>query len=92
MLARGKLNRLNGHTKYFSGRGMDIIYVDIMTGKILSSIKVATLVLIYLSVISSNNRGRDGVIVSLSSWKNNIIRVVVNMVQHPSNYISIGTG
>ena len=31
MLARGKLNRLNGHTKYFSGTGMDIIYVDIMT-------------------------------------------------------------
>ena len=40
---------------------MEIIYVDIITGEILSSIVFPTLVLPYWSVLSSSSMGRDGV-------------------------------
>ena len=32
-----------------------------------------------------------GVIVILASWKDHLIRIGENLVQHPSNYISIYT-
>ena len=40
---------------------MDITYVDIMTGEILSSVKVATLVLLYWQVLSYSSGGGDRV-------------------------------
>ena len=76
---------------------MDIVYVDILTGENSSSIKVANMELVYWSVHSSRRRGGnevrevDGVIVFLANCKNNFITVHENLVQHPSNYISIVT-
>ena len=61
----------------------------------LSLIKVTTLNLIIWSLLSSSRRTGDGVkrldvvIVILASWKDHFIRVGENMVQHPSNYLSI---
>ena len=55
---------------------MDVEYIEIMTGELLLSIWVATIVLIYRSVRSSSSRegdrekGVDGGIVILVSWKN----------------------
>ena len=75
--------------------GMDIILVDIMTVEILSSIWVATKVIIYRSARSSRRRrgywlkGVDGEYRMLAIWTDHFIRVSENMVKYPINYISI---
>ena len=71
---------------------MDIGYVDILTGGNLSSIYVANMDLINWSVRSSSRRGGDGVkvgVVILASFEFYFSRVNENLLQHPSNYISI---
>ena len=72
---------------------MDIEYVDILTGKNLSSIYVANMELIYWSIRLSSRREGNGVsvwiIVILASYKFHLIRVHENLVQHPINNISI---
>ena len=76
---------------------MDIEYVDILTGKNLSSIQISTIIIMYLLVRSSTRRERDGenevgidvCIVTLASYKYHFIRVNGNLVQHPSNNKSI---
>ncbi len=66
---------------------MDIEYVDILTGENLSIFKVANMDLLYWSVRSS--KGFDVGIVFLASCEYHFIRVHENMIQHPSNNISI---
>ena len=64
---------------------MDIIHVDIMKGEKLSSIWVATLVLIYCLVLSSSMRRKDGVKGdNISQLKELFIILGKNIVQHPS--------
>ena len=69
--------------------------MDILTRENLSSIQLANMNLIYLSVRSSSWRGRDevkaghgGGIVVLASCEYHC-RLHANLVQHPSNNISI---
>ena len=69
--------------------------MDILTAKNLSSIQLANMILIYWSVSSSSRKGRDGVkavhgggINILASCEYHC-RLHVNLVQHPSNNISI---
>ena len=68
---------------------MDIIYVDILTGEILASVKVASLVRINWTVFSliGWEKMEGGTIISFD-WKYHF-RVGENMVQHPSNYKSV---
>ena len=74
---------------------MDVIYMDIMTGVIKLFILVSTIVLIYLSVLSTSRSWGDGVkwmtggYRYISQLEGPFNRVGENMVQHPSNYISI---
>ncbi len=56
---------------------MDIIYMDIMTGEVLPSIQVATLVLIY--AVESEDMGKE-CIVTLASWNDYSIRGSEKMV------------
>ena len=63
---------------------MDIIYVDIFTRKMLSSMHVANIVLIYKSVLFSSKREGDVAF----SLKDHFIRVGENIMQYPINYIS----
>ena len=65
--------------------------VDILTGENLSSILLANLNLIYLSVRLSSRRGRVGIkraggdIVILASCEHHFIRAHENLVQRPIN-------
>ena len=74
---------------------MDIEYVDILTVENLSLIQVANMDLIYWSVRLCSRRGGEGKRgwmggnVMLASQEYHIIRVYENLVQHPSNHISI---
>ena len=68
--------------------------MDILTGENLSSIYVANMDLIYFLARSSSRRGGDGLsligdIVILASCKYHLINIHENLVQHPSNNISI---
>ena len=68
------------------------VFVDILTGKKLSLIKLAIMDLIQWSVRSYNRRGGngdDGSIIILASCEHHYIRVHINLVQHSSNNISI---
>ena len=66
---------------------IDRIYLDILTGKILSSIYLASMDITYWSVRSSSRRGGFGVkgvnggIAMLTSCKHHFIRVHGNLVQ-----------
>ena len=62
------------------------MYLDIMKGENLSSIWVATLVLIYCLVLSSSRRGKDGVKgENISQLEDLLIIIGGNIVEHPSN-------
>ena len=71
------------------------VFVDILTGKKMSLVKLAIMDLIQWSVRSYNRRGGDGelrwmwVILFLASCEHHYIRVHINLVQHSSNNISI---
>ena len=67
------------------------IVVDILTGENLSSIQVANMDIFYWSVRSFSRRGGNGIgnVVSLDSCRFHVNRIHENLVQHPSNIISI---
>ena len=74
------------------GEAASIIYVDILTGKKLSLIKVANMDITYWSIRSSMRVGwrwgKESVII-LASCEHHFSRERKNLVQHRSNNISI---
>ena len=74
---------------------MDIEYVDIVTGEVLSLIYVTNIVLRYGLMCSSMIRGGDGVknremggiVILASCWEKQLIRVCENVSQYPLFYI-----